>query len=216
MISHSMCIGALCEGMLLGNCLGTRVQGPVDNFEAYNIASTMSLFNNELLDDLMSDNILYKEKNIFYTDREDDDNLRFYTHNDYNINNWGWKTVHTNFENENRKLNFLNRYQAFKKFNEAVKNNKKGYVYFYTISCYDNELTETDLDDILNMMPKFVVDNIIIISGVRNNIPKIFEDRLRCLYFNANLSGDPNANYTGSDKWEYLNSKLYPYQKEPI
>ena len=195
-----MCIGSLCEGLAFGDLFGIRILGPVDNVEGYNFKSTLDLFNGSLFKSILSDNILKKEKREGKDFYEDDEYSRFYCEHD---NHWNWCTIHNNFETKERKNMFLTR---ISNFNNFKRNLDKDSFYLYTISKYDNELSDNDFEYVINKLPKYVVDHLIIISGTRCKIPNYFYNNFRCFQFNYDLTHQmPNM----FEKWASITEHIW-------
>ena len=154
MIRKTISIGSLCEGFIFSSIFKTRVLGPVDNMHGWNFKSVI----------------------------DDDNQFRYYCSNIGE--QWNWRTVHTNFEREDRKKLLKKRIKTFNNFNKTLKDD---YAYIYAISDGDNNLTEDEFNFVLNTLPSNVVDKLIIVSGVRFEIPKLFYQNLRCIHYNYDL-----------------------------
>lgn len=195
MIRKTISIGCLCEGFIFTSIFGTRILGPVDNMHGWNFKSTLDVFNGKLFDAILSDKIDYKEENVNVAEWDDDNQFRYYCSKIGE--QWNWRTVHTNFEQKNRKILFKKRINAFNKFNKNVNNEC---AYIYAISDGDNDLTENEFKYVLNNLPSYVIDNLIVISGVRFQIPKLFYDNLRCIHYNYDLTDFDSTMHKTWDK----------------
>lgn len=183
MIRKTISIGSLCEGFIFSSIFKTRVLGPVDNIHGWNFKSVLDVFNGNLFDAILNDKIVYKEENIYVQHYDDDNQFRYYCSNIGE--QWNWRTVHTNFEREDRKKLLKKRIKTFNNFNKTLKDD---YAYIYAISDGDNNLTEDEFNFVLNTLPSNVVDKLIIVSGVRFEIPKLFYQNLRCIHYNYDLT----------------------------
>ena len=192
-------IGCLCEGFVLSDMFGLRVPGPVDGLHGWDFKSTLDIFNGKLFDALLNDKIACKEINQdAHVDLFDDDEYYRYYCPREDIK-WNWRSVHTNFEAKDRKEGLQERINNFNSFN---KNLGEDSYYFYTISDGDQYLTEDTFNYVINNLPEYVIDKLIIISGTRFEIPELFYNKFRCIYYNFNLS-DP---YKGEimSKWKKI------------
>ena len=148
----------------------------------------------KLFDAILSDKIISKE---YHDKGEDDDEwLRYYCSGDNVIwdketgapvsGNWGWKTVHSNFELEHRKQLFKERIEGFNTFNNELDIDS---YYLYTIADADADISEDDFYFTVNHLPSKVVEKLVIISAVRVPTPKIFYENFKCIHYNRDLSG---------------------------
>lgn len=200
-----MCIGCVCEGFMFADIFGTRIQGPVDNMHGYDFTSVIDLFNGKLFAAILTNNIDKKEINKYYHDYIDDDKyFRYYCTKDNN-KPWNWRTVHTNFELEKRKQSFIERINNFNNFYKELDDDSW---YFYTVADGDNYLTENDINKILNELPQSVINKLIIISGLRFNIPKFFYNHFRCIHYNFDLNDNWWTNETRMKWKKLLNNEL--------
>lgn len=197
-ISQLCCIGGLCEAFMFADMFQKRITSPIDTLGSRNFKSTLDIFNGNLFNDILSDNILKVEYNSYreyYSNDEDflkthdDFNLRYYCKND----DWSWRSGHINFELQHRKEEFKRRIENLNKFEKDVKNNNE-YYYLYAISEYENSLTKEDFEYTINNLPDYVVDNLIILGAKRNPILDIFDKNFRCLTFNLDLGDDNRIN----------------------
>ena len=186
-IKQTMCIGCLCEGFMFADMFGIRTTGPVDNIHGYNFKSTLDVFNGKLFDAILSDKIDKTEENEAPAWYDDDNLFRYYLIN--NESHWNWRTVHNNFGKTERKEEFKKRINAFNNFNANLG---KSSFYIYAISDGDNELSKEDFNYTIENLPDYVLDKLIIVSGVRFKIPKIFYKNFRCIHYNYDVGVDEN------------------------
>jgi hypothetical protein len=134
-----------------------------------------------MFDDVLNDKITKKIINPWYQDYNDDKYLRTYDN---------WRTGHNNLEIQNRKDEFKKRIDNFNQFNIDVQNGSQTMYYIYTIAELDNEtLTKEDFDYTCEHLPKYVIDHLIIINGLRKEILPWFKDKFRCIIYNLHLGG---------------------------
>lgn len=184
MLKQTMCIGGLCEGHIFSDMLNIRTRGPVDNFIAYNFKSTLDLFNGNLFDAILTDNIINKEKRETYnSDVDDDQYQRYYCIRD---GHWSWNTIHNNFERNDRKELFKKRINTFNDFKNKLNNEN---FYLYTISINDEYLSENDFKYTIDHLPYYVINNLIVITGARYRIPKMFYEKFKCIDWNFDITG---------------------------
>lgn len=180
-----MCIGCLCEGFMFADAFGIRINGPVDNMHGYNFKSTLDLFNGNLFNSVLNDKIDFKE-NQDPAWFDDDNYIRYYCGYE-NENKWVWRSIHTNFESNERKDSFKNR---INNFNEYNKNLDEYSWYLYTISDHDQYLSEEDFNYTIKHLPSYVIDKLIVITGTRFKIPKCFNERFNCIQYNFDMGGE--------------------------
>jgi hypothetical protein len=179
-IEKTMCIGGLCEGFIFSDMIKTRILWPVDNWTAKDFKSVIRLFNWELFDDVLNDNITKKEINPWYQSYNDDEYLRTYI---------DWRTGHTNLEREDRKEEFRKRIQNFQQFNEDIQISKNNNMfYLYTMWEMEEFLTRDDFRYTCKSLPNYVLNNLIFISWVRHKVPEFIINNFRCISYNLDLS----------------------------
>ena len=181
-------IGGLCEGLIFQKIFDKRVKGPVDNVAAKNFKATLDLFNGKLLNDMLNDNITKEEYNSYRLFSPSDKEF-LKSHDDFQSRYYGdWRSGHINFTLPHRKEELKERIQNFNKFNEDVQNGNENMFYLYTISQFEHTLTKEDFDYTCNNLPKYVIENLIILGADRNPISHTFLDNFRCIIFNFNWS----------------------------
>lgn len=197
MIKHTMNIGCLCEGMIFADVFGTRIKGPVDNFEGYNFKSTLKIFDGSLFNAILSNKIDSKEYDDYDGDDKDGDGIIRYYLSESDVKwgergqsisgDFGWKVIHNNLEEDKNKIEFINR---INRFNEFINKREDNSYYIYTISANDSKLSEADFNYTVNHLPSNIIDKLLIIGAVRYSIPKLFYENFRCIDYNNDLSGE--------------------------
>lgn len=196
-----MNIGCLCEGFVFSQIIGAHIPGPTDGLHGWDFKSTLDIFNGKLFDAMLNDKIDYKEVNeLARTDLYDDDEyFRYYCSKE--DGKWNWRSVHSNFEEQHRKDTLKERINNFNNFNKNL--NEDSY-YFYTISDGDQYLNEDTFNYVINNLPEYVIDKLVIISGLRFEIPKLFYSKFRCIYYNFDLVNQGIEDREFIDKWKKI------------
>ena len=196
MIKKTMCIGCSCEGFIFSSVFGTRILGPVDNFHGWNFKSTLDVFNGKLFDAILLDKIDKKEENINKAENDDDNKFRYYcTKPNGQLN---WRTVHNNFEREDRKQLLRKRIDDFNKFGNEINEECS---YIYTISDGDEYLNDNDFQYVLDNLPTKVVEHLIIICGGRYKLPDFFNKNFKCILYNIDFNYKDDKLLQIINKW---------------
>ena len=165
---------------------------------ARNFKSTLAIFNGELFNDVLNDNIINIDVNEHFDTQpsnwNDDKYMRYY--------NNGWMSPHRNFLLKERKEGFKQRIEIFNKFNLDVQNGVPNMYYIYAMGEFEETLTKKDFDYTCENLPKYVIDHLIIIGGLRKEILPWFKDKFRCITYNFHLGGGyPYEQHAINDMW---------------
>lgn len=207
MINKIINIGCLGQGLVFSKWLGYKIKGPVDNMQGYNFKSILNIFDGSLFDALLNDKIdFFHEREIINCLKTDDDNyIRYYCSDnnvEWNLYNYSyptinghynWRSIHTNFQLSKRKEQLKERIDNFNMFNKKINKNS---IYLYTIADDDKNISEDDFNYTLNNLPSYVLDNLVVITSLRNEIPSLFFKNFKCISFNYDITTNYNINIT--------------------
>jgi len=178
-INGIMCIGSLCEGFMFADFIEKRIYGPVDNWGCKSIEVIYKLFNNELYNAFINNEYII-EKNLGPTKHETPIIAHFF--------NDEFSIIHNNIEEQKYKNELLKRFDNFNKFNYLCQNDLDNrYLYFYSPNDADTNLDEQTVLSSINKLPKYVIDNLVIVQGARDNTAIIFKKYFRYIQFNMNF-----------------------------
>lgn len=175
-----MCIGSLCEGFMFADFMEKRIYGPIDNWGCKSIEVIYKLFNGELYNAFIN-NEYTTEKNIGPTKKETPIVAHFFGDE--------FSMIHNNIEEQKYKDELLKRFDNFNKFNYLCQNDLDNrYLYFYSPNDTDIHLDEQTVLSSINKLPKYVIDNLVIVQGTRDPEAEKFKNNFRYIKFNMNFN----------------------------
>lgn len=152
-INKIMSIGSCCDSMFLCDHLGLREKGPVDNMGtcSNSITDVIKLFNGDFLKSIITNNFYYKNENPFAENIP----MCFFD---------GYFMMHNDYRLKKTKITLLERLQKFYNYCKLAEHNKN-YFFIYSIIWNDERISNIQHQKILNYLPKYVKNRLIIING---------------------------------------------------
>lgn len=186
-INKILSIGSCCEGLFMTKKLGLRYPGPVDNLGLKGFKYTYKLFNNEFYKSvILNEYSFWKRDNIYYNPWEENNHpVTFFGINKNFDNTDNYFMMHNDYRQDKVKKELIKRIKSFYKYIDHARYDKSLF-FIYSIIYEDENITDNEIQQTLEILPDYVKNRLIILEcgrlhskcAIENYFP-VFHDKIR-------------------------------------